>query len=688
MKLKLNQSLAALLFSASVFTACAPVAEQTLSVTPVPMEVNWQRGSFRPDASTSLWIEAPEADRSILAEYLQASPLALKLADSQSGNQVVLKQTDALEGITSPEGYVLSVNSDGVRIEALSGAGLFYGVQTLLQMAADAPEGMTAVTVKDEPRFEYRGIMLDVSRHFRSKEFVKRQIDLLSYYKINRLHLHLTDAAGWRIEIKKYPRLTQFAAWRPQAVWKDWWNGKREYCEETDPRAQGGYYTQDDIRELVAYAQKHYVTIIPEIEMPSHSEEVLTAYPELSCTHVPYKQSDFCIGNEKMFEFLENVLTEVMELFPSEYIHIGGDEAGKASWPNCKLCQARMKKEGLKDVNELQSYSIHRMERFLNSHGRKLLGWDEILDGGLAPNATVMSWRGTEGGLAAIRSGHKAIMSPGQYCYLDGYQDAPYSQPEAIGGYLPLKKVYGYEPVPDSLSADEAKLMYGVQANLWTEYIPTEEHAEYMLYPRAIALAEVAWSKPENKSWEDFHRRALKIVDELKAKGYHPFELKNEIGNRKEAETPVEHLALGKKVTYNAPYWENYPAAGEATLTDGLRGGWNYNDQLWQGFVTKDRVDVVIDLEKETPIHSVAADFMQICGPEVFMPERVVISVSNDGKEFTQLAEIKHEVVRDDAVTFKNFGWEGEASARYIRYQALASDKFGGVLFTDEIVVK
>lgn len=688
MKLKLNQSLAALLFSASVFTACAPVAEQTLSVTPVPMEVNWQRGSFRPDASTSLWIEAPEADRSILAEYLQASPLALKLADSQSGNQVVLKQTDALEGITSPEGYVLSVNSDGVRIEALSGAGLFYGVQTLLQMAADAPKGMTAVTVKDEPRFEYRGIMLDVSRHFRSKEFVKRQIDLLSYYKINRLHLHLTDAAGWRIEIKKYPRLTQFAAWRPQAVWKDWWNGKREYCEETDPRAQGGYYTQDDIRELVAYAQKHYVTIIPEIEMPSHSEEVLTAYPELSCTHVPYKQSDFCIGNEKTFEFLENVLTEVMELFPSEYIHIGGDEAGKASWPNCKLCQARMKKEGLKDVNELQSYSIHRMERFLNSHGRKLLGWDEILDGGLAPNATVMSWRGTEGGLAAIRSGHKAIMSPGQYCYLDGYQDAPYSQPEAIGGYLPLKKVYGYEPVPDSLSADEAKLMYGVQANLWTEYIPTEEHAEYMLYPRAIALAEVAWSKPENKSWEDFHRRALKIVDELKAKGYHPFELKNEIGNRKEAETPVEHLALGKKVTYNAPYWENYPAAGEATLTDGLRGGWNYNDQLWQGFVTKDRVDVVIDLEKETPIHSVAADFMQICGPEVFMPERVVISVSNDGKEFTQLAEIKHEVVRDDAVTFKNFGWEGEASARYIRYQALASDKFGGVLFTDEIVVK
>lgn len=688
MKLNLHKSLVALLLSASVFTVCESVAANVVPVTPVPMEVNWHHGTFRPNASTTLWIEAPEADRKILSEYLQASPLALKLAGAKSGNQIALKQVDALDGITSPEGYVLSVTSDGVRIEALSGAGLFYGVQTLLQLAADAPKGIKAVTVKDEPRFEYRGIMLDVSRHFRSKEFVKRQIDLLSYYKINRLHLHLTDAAGWRIEIKKYPRLTQFAAWRPQAVWKDWWNGKREYCEETDSCAQGGYYTQDDIRELVAYAQKHYVTIIPEIEMPSHSEEVLTAYPELSCTHEPYKQSDFCIGNEKTFEFLENVLTEVMDLFPSEYIHIGGDEAGKASWPNCKLCQARMKEEGLKDVNELQSYSIHRMERFLNSHGRKLLGWDEILDGGLAPNATVMSWRGTEGGLAAIRSGHKAIMSPGQYCYLDGYQDAPYSQPEAIGGYLPLKKVYGYDPVPDSLSADEEKLMYGVQANLWAEYIPTDEHMEYMLYPRAIALAEVAWSEPENKSWEDFHRRALKIVDELKSKGYHPFDLKNEIGNRKEAEAPVEHLACGKKVTYNAPYWENYPAAGEATLTDGLRGGWNYNDQLWQGFVTKNRVDVVIDLEKETPIHSIAADFMQICGPEVFMPERVVISVSNDGKNFTQLAEIKHEVVRDDAVTFKNFGWEGETSARYVRYQALASDKFGGVLFTDEIVVK
>ena len=670
-------------------TSCQQeVAAGKLSVTPVPNEVSWQRGVFKMDSSTSLWVEAPDTDKKYLEAYLEASPLNMTRADKEiSDNQVVLKVVDSLPGITSPEGYVLNVNKNGIRIEALSGAGLFYGVQTLLQMASDSEE-IPAIEIKDEPRFEYRGMMLDVSRHFYDKEFVKKQIDLLAYYKINRLHLHLTDAAGWRIEIKKYPRLTEFAAWRPQAVWKEWWNGDRKYCEESDPQAKGGYYTQDDIRELVAYAQQNYITIIPEIEMPAHSEEVLTAYPELSCTHVPYKQADFCVGNEKVFEFLENVLLEVMDLFPSQYIHIGGDEAGKASWKTCKLCQARMKKENLKDVNELQSYMIHRMEKFLNEHGRSLLGWDEILDGGLAPNATVMSWRGTEGGLKAVRSGHKAIMSPGQYCYLDGYQDAPYSQPEAIGGYLPLSKVYSYNPVPDSLSADEVKLIYGVQANLWTEYVPTPEHVEYMLYPRMIALAEVGWSKQENRSWDDFHARALKIVDELKEKGYNPFDLKNEIGNRKEAQAPIQHLALGKKVKYNAPYWENYPANGDATLTDGLRGGWNYNDQLWQGFVTKDRVDVVIDLEKETDIKSVAADFMQICGPEVFMPAKVIISVSSDGENFNKLTEIDNEVVRDDQVTFKNFGWTGETKGRYVRYQALASDKFGGVLFTDEIVVQ
>ena len=401
-------------------TSCADkVVEGKLSVTPVPSEVKWQNGVFKLNPSTTFTVDATEVDKNNLTSYLLASPLKIKSSEAENGdNRIVLKVVPSLEGITSAEGYRLSVDGKGVKIEALSGAGLFYGVQTLLQMAAESLE-IPFIEIKDEPRFQYRGMMLDVSRHFFDKDFVKKQIDLLAYYKINRLHLHLTDAAGWRLEIKKYPRLTEFAAWRPQAVWKDWWTGDRKYCEQSDPRAQGGYYTQDEMRELVEYAAQKYITIIPEIEMPAHSEEVLTAYPELSCTHVPYKQADFCVGNEKVFEFLENVLLEVMEIFPSEYIHIGGDEAGKASWKTCKLCQARMKKEGLKDVNELQSYMIHRMERFLNSHGRNLLGWDEILEGGLAPNATVMSWRGTEGGIKAVKAGQKTIMSPGQYCYLD-----------------------------------------------------------------------------------------------------------------------------------------------------------------------------------------------------------------------------------------------------------------------------
>lgn len=687
--MKLKRIFVALLLCTGMYTATAVVADTRPALTPVPSELVMQQGEFVWKDNTSLWIDAPQADKQILTDYLQASGLKLKAARKEaSKQQVVLKVVPAIEGMTSPEGYRLTVTPKKVEITALSGAGLFYGVQSLLQLEGQYGTQLPALAIKDEPRFPYRGMMLDVSRHFFDKEFVKKQMDILSYYKINRLHLHLTDAAGWRIEIKKYPRLTQFAAWRPQAVWKDWWNGDRKYCEENDPQAKGGYYTQDDIRELVAYARQHYITLIPEIEMPAHSEEVLTAYPELSCTHEPYKQADFCIGNEKTYEFLENVLLEVMDLFPSKYIHVGGDEAGKASWKTCPLCQARMKEEGLKDVNELQSYLIHRMERFLNSHGRNLLGWDEILDGGLAPNATVMSWRGTEGGLKAVDAGHHAIMSPGEFCYLDGYQDAPYSQPEAIGGYLPLQKVYSYNPVPDTLSADKVQLISGVQGNLWTEYIPTPEHVEYMIYPRMMAIAEVAWSAQDNRSWDDFHGRALKIVEELKQKGYHPFDLSKEIGNRKEAQQPIEHLGLGKKVTYNAPYWENYPANGDKTLTDGLRGGWNYNDKLWQGFVTKNRVDVVIDLEKVTDIHSIAADFMQICGPEVFMPAQVIISVSEDGENYTQLADLKHEVVRDDAVTFKNFGWTGSAKARYVRYQALASDKFGGVLFTDEIVIK
>ena len=676
------------MFLALTLASCGQQPVEELSIIPVPLKAELQGGAFQVNEKTQLWIEAPEADKQQLQEYLAASPLKLAVAaEAPSADAIVLKQVAELPGVNSEEGYVLTSTKKGVEVQAKTGAGLFYGVQTLLQMAAEGNK-VAFGTITDEPRFEYRGMMLDVSRHFFGLDFVKKQIDAMAYYKLNRLHIHLTDAAGWRIEIKKYPRLTNFAAWRSGKNWKEWWNGDRKYMEEGAEGAEGGYFTQDQCREIVEYAKKHYITVIPEIEMPSHSEEVLTAYPELSCTHVPYKQADFCVGNEKTFEFLENVLLEVMEIFPSEYIHVGGDEASKQSWKTCPLCQARMKKEGLKDVDELQSYLIERMEKFLNKHGRNLLGWDEILEGGLAPNATVMSWRGVEGGLKAIEGGHRAIMSPGGYCYFDSYQDAPHTQPEAIGGYLPLKKVYSYDPIPETFTPEQAKLMYGVQANLWAEYIPTPEHLEYMIYPRILALAEVAWSAVANKNYDDFHARALKAVDELRAKGYNTFDLKNEVGNRPGADKPVEHLGIGKKVTYaeNHNYYSGYTAGGDDALVNGILGGWSYSDQLWQGFL-KD-IDLTIDLEKETAIKNVGADFMQICGPGVFMPKQVIISVSNDGKEFTELAKIDHQVVKDDAVTFKNFGWEGEANARYVRYQAEIDRNFGGFLFVDEIVIK
>ena len=591
------------------------------------------------------------------------------------------------EGRMPAESYRLKVDKKGVTITSSDPAGAFYAQQTLNQLISDA-EGQQSIPyceIYDYPRFPYRGVHFDVSRHFRSVDFLKKQIDAMAMYKMNRMHIHLTDAAGWRLQIDAYPRLASFAAWRPQHQWKDWWAGNRHYAEEGDPGAYGGYYTKDDMRELIQYAHNHHIEVIPEIELPGHSEEVLAAYPELSCTGKPYTQGEFCVGNEETFTFLETVLDEVIDLFPSEYIHIGGDEANKEHWKKCPKCQARMAEEGLQSVDELQSYMIKRIARYVESKGRKVIGWDEILDGGLAEGAAVMSWRGTEGGIKAMEMGHDVIMTPGRYCYLDHAQDAPFKEPESIGGYLPLDSVYVYEPIEPSMPQDKVGYLKGVQANLWTEYVVTDEHAEYMYWPRTIAIAETGWSQPEKKDLADFRRRVLLALDCLKNKGYATFDLASEYGERKLAQTGLEHKAKGCKVIYNRPIQDWYQAAGEKTFTDGVIGGWTYSDNRWQGFLSD--IDVTVDLGNVQTVSYVGGTFMQLIGPGVFMPSKVDILVSEDGENFTLVATVWNDVpVTTPDLLFKDFSTICDCQARYVRYHAYRST-MRGFLFLDEVVV-
>jgi hexosaminidase len=656
----------------------------------MPRSVEYHSGNFTISPETKFYTNLSAESRQALTDYLEGTSLgSVPFAESATGNNGIELNLCDSSIVTGNEAYRIEIDKKGVRLSANTETGIFYGLQTLLQLLNNGDnKTLPALTINDSPRFPYRGLHLDVSRHFFDKEFVKKQLNAMAYFKMNRLHWHLTDGAGWRIEIKKYPRLTSFAAWRPFDKLNDWWVGGRTFCEQDDPRAVGGYYTQDDIREVVAYAAERHITIIPEIEMPGHSEEVLATYPELSCSGKPYVNADFCIGTEKTFEFLENVLLEVIDLFPSEYIHIGGDEASKSSWKTCPRCQKRMADEHLNSVDELQSYMIHRIEKFLNDHGRKIIGWDEIIEGGLSPTATVMSWRGEEGGIKAVKAGNQAIMTPGKYCYLDAFQDAPNTQPMAIGGYLTLEKVYSFEPVPDSLSTKEAELILGVQGNVWTEHIPTPEHYEYMIYPRILALAEIGWSPSEVKKWDNFHTRALQAVNILREQGYNPFPLEKEIGDKPESYQKVNHLAIGKKVTYANPYSNHYAAQGEKTLVDGVRGGWMYNDDRWQGFIDCD-FDVTIDLGKETDIKQVCAEFIQLKGPYVWLPKQVIISSSVDGEHYDTLATVDNDISPDiETLQFKEFGWEGNAKARYIRYKALSNGIAGGWLFTDEIRIK
>lgn len=681
-----------LLFISFWLAGCQQRKEVEVQIIPQPQSSELSSETYGLPRQAVFSTNLPEEDKKEFTEYLQASPFALQPEAEGTQKSVVSFTIIApVSDQESMESYQLSVTGKGISVVAPSAAGLFYGFQSLLQLAeqeADGTFSFPLIEIKDSPRFSYRGLHLDVSRHFRTKEFLKKQLDAMARYKLNRFHWHLTDGAGWRLEIKRYPELTEQAAYRPYPNWKAWWKGGRKYCTKDAPGADGGYYTQEDAREIVEYARQRHITVIPEIEMPGHSEEVLAVFPHLSCSGKPYVNSEVCIGNEDTFTFLQNVLLEVMEIFPSEYIHIGGDEANMDSWRKCPLCQKRMKQEGLADVKELQSYLIHRMEKFLNEHGRQLLGWDEILEGGLAPRATVMSWRGEEGGIKAAKAGHDVIMTPGGFCYLDSYQDAPTTQPEAIGGYLTLEKVYSYDPIPEVLTKEGADYIQGVQANVWAEYITTAEHMEYMVYPRLLALAEVAWTQPDKKNWEHFRRCALKEVKWLQDNGYHPFDLSKEVGERPEAAIPVEHLGLMKTVKYTSPYAPQYTAGGDSALVDGLRGGWTYGDKRWQGFLNTD-MDITVDLGEMKEISSIAAEFMQLSGPYVWLPREVIISISEDGNTFTEQARLHTDVpTTEDRLVFRTYEWDGKASARYVRYQALSNGIEGGWLFTDEIVIK
>jgi hexosaminidase len=549
----------------------APVAlaprdgELVLSSSSAIVIASGSSGASVPAAAAAPTDTAAQRIATLLADQLRAEtglPLPVRTGVAAQAGDIVLLVADAgdvwvgdalLAGASAAlpvdEAYTLDVTRQRALLSATSPAGLFRGTQTLRQLVtrsvhaeAGASNGATArgtgsrdigsraeaafvipsVRIDDAPRFAYRGMHLDAARHFFPVDFVKRYIDLLALYRFNVFHWHLTEDQGWRIEILKYPRLTEVGAWRSETM-----VGRNFDPYIGDGERYGGYYTQDEIRDVVAYAAARHITIIPEIEMPGHSLAALAAYPELGCTPGPFEVAtswgvfdDILCPHEHTFEFLEDVLTEVMALFPSEYIHIGGDEAPKTRWESSDVAQDVIRREGLADEHELQSWFIQRIERFLNAHGRRLIGWDEILEGGLAPNATVMSWRGTAGGIAAARAGHDVVMTPTSHMYFDYYQGAPEQEPLAIGGFVPLEQVLAFEPVPAELTADEARHVLGAQGNVWTEYMRTTEHVEYMVLPRMLALAEVVWSPRERRDWHDFVARLPAQLERLDALAY------------------------------------------------------------------------------------------------------------------------------------------------------------------------
>lgn len=579
--------------------------------------------------------------------------------------------------------YALTVTEKGIDIKALAPAGAFYALQSLCQMVAAGRE-LETCTVVDWPRLQYRGLMLDISRNFRDKKFIEKQMDAMALVKMNKLHLHLTDDAGWRIQIDSRPELAGKAAWRIGSTWKQWRELGGNYAEEGSPLASGGYLTKDDVKELVAYAAERHIDIIPEFEIPAHSGEVLAVYPELACVGHDGKRvmnSDMCPGSDALFGFIDDVIGEIVEMFPSEYIHVGGDEASRQAWKTCPNCRKIIESEGISDMAELQSWVMKRVEKIVEKYGRKMIGWDEILEGGIPEHAAVMAWRGTAQGRAAAEAGHDVVMSPNAFYYLDYTQDAPVYQPEAIGGYIPLELAYSYDADIDSPH------LLGVQGNVWTEFIPTASHLEYMIYPRAFAVAETGWSLTANKNYPDFKKRVSALCAFMRKNGYSTFDIDNEFGGRPEAESPAVSIAIGKPVEILTKYADNYKAAGDVSVNDGVRGGWSYSDGRWLGFLSD--IDIIIDLEEKQPVHYVGASFMAQRNNHVGVPERIEVYVSDDGKEYRKAGVTFSELPADTSeMCYETLSCVMDESARFIRFKAFRRDMpLHAWLFTDEIIV-
>jgi hexosaminidase len=688
--------------------------QTNVSLIPMPQNITFQPGAFVLHSKTVIQTnDVTSFEALFLKESIKnQTGLDLKIAKVVPNSAATIQLIFDVEGPDASnfkENYKLEVTPKSITVKAEYNQGIFYGIQTLLQLIPLAQESdikIPCLQIFDHPKFKWRGMHLDVGRHFFSTAFIKKYIDYIAMYKMNTFHWHLTEDQGWRIEIKKYPRLTQVGAWREGSM-------VGHYNEQKfDSLRYGGFYTQNEIKEIVAYATARHITIVPEIEMPGHSLAALAAYPELSCTGGPFEVGkkwgvfdDVYCPKEETFAFLENVLTEVMALFPSEYIHIGGDECPKTRWKNCPHCQKIIVEKGLKDEHELQSYFIQRIEKFVNSKGRKIIGWDEILEGGLAPNAVVMSWRGTEGGIAAAKEKHFVVMTPGSHCYFDHYQGEPKNEPIAIGGYTNVEKVYAFNPIPKELTSEEATYILGAQANVWTEYMNTPEHVEYMTMPRMAALSEVLWGTSNTEKYKDFEKRLIqhfsvydhkkinysKALFEVTTK-VHPaengvaFELKSVhpkgikyttdgtaptaaslayekpilitanqtikaayFENDKPKSATIEQLfsvtkSTGKKIELLHQPHENYGIGGGFTLVDGMKGNTAKFGRDWLGCWGKD-MNATIDLEASRSVSKVEISTLSAPASWIYYPKNMTIWVSNDGKNFEQVSMISSEEI-------------------------------------------